>query len=239
MGAPKGNANAIHHGLLTAGALPAGAGYVGVITAKLRDAIERAVIDQKGELSLHDAATAQSALRWERHSLLCQRWLRREFDSMSLDQRLAFSRDAARASAERDKCLRALGLDNDRREGLFDSLYAQVHAVEVDEADTDADEDRDDGRTEDAAQGADQGADQGGQPDDNDGRTLAAQANGGDAQPDAGETGIGPDARDCGAVTLASDTALTVDAISAPDAAQTPASDTTPDVPPTPEEIQR
>ena len=116
MGAPVGNSNAVKHGLqaknlLTTGALPKGAGYVKRITNELRAAIENAVSDAKGEVCLHDSAVAQTAIRWERHALLAQKWLRLETDNLTPDQRLAFSRDIARASTERDKCLRELGLN--------------------------------------------------------------------------------------------------------------------------------
>lgn len=107
----QGNRNATRHGL-TAGQLPKGAAYVRRITDSLRVALERAITDRNGgEVSLYHAALIQSAVRWERHSLLSQRWLRQEAATMNADQRLAYSRETARASAERDKCLKLLGLD--------------------------------------------------------------------------------------------------------------------------------
>ena len=116
MAAPTGNTNAVKHGLratnlLSTGSLPRGAGYIKRITNELRAAIESAVSEAKGEVCLHDSAVAQTAIRWERHALLAQKWLRLETDNLTPDQRLAFSRDIARASAERDKCLRELGLN--------------------------------------------------------------------------------------------------------------------------------
>lgn len=110
-GAPGENRNAIRHGLM-AGRLPKGAGYVRRETDQLRTLIENAVAAANGgEISLNDAACIQTAIRWERHALLAQRWLRLEAETLTPDQRLAFSRDVARASAERDKCLKSLGLD--------------------------------------------------------------------------------------------------------------------------------
>jgi hypothetical protein len=124
-GARKGNTNAQTHGLrslLTTGSLPPGSGYIKRITNHLRAALERTVAEHKGgEVSLADAATVQTAVRWERHAMLCQRWLRIEGQTLTPDQRLAFSRDIARASTERDKCIRALGID--RPPDPFRDLY--------------------------------------------------------------------------------------------------------------------
>lgn len=108
-GAPKANGNAIRHGL-TAGKLPRGAAYIARISGVFRTSLEAAVIDHKTQISLHDAAVIQTAVRWERHSQLAQRWLRKEFDRLTPDQKLHYSREVARASAERDRCLRLLGL---------------------------------------------------------------------------------------------------------------------------------
>ncbi|MGE0760613.1 MAG: hypothetical protein AB7O38_26615 [Pirellulaceae bacterium] len=124
-GAPAGNGNAVRHGL-TAGTLPKGAAYIARSTGQFRTALEGAIVERKGEISLHDAAVIQTAIRWERHALLVQRWLRRELADLSPDQRLAFSRDVARASAERDKCLKILGLDRDARSDIFDALYSET-----------------------------------------------------------------------------------------------------------------
>jgi hypothetical protein len=127
-GAPIGNGNAVRHGLTT-GKLPKGGAYIHRITNQFRAAVEAAVIDAKGEVSLIDAASIVTAVRWERHALLAQRWLRQEAATLTPDQRLSFSRDVARASGERDKCLRALGLDRDKQSTLIDALYA-VDAID-------------------------------------------------------------------------------------------------------------
>jgi hypothetical protein len=109
-GAPYANRNALTHGL-RAGRLPQGCAF---ITRQVNDfarEVRRAVVDAKGGVSITDAASINSATRWERHSCLSLRWLRLHCDSMSHDQRLAYSREIAKASSERDKCVRALGLD--------------------------------------------------------------------------------------------------------------------------------
>lgn len=109
-GAPVGNRNRLRHGL-RAGRLPRGCGSIRKACDRLRRQLEDAVVYERGEVSLADAATIQTALRWERHAMLSQRWLRLEGDSLTPGDRLAFSREIARASAERDKCLRSLNLE--------------------------------------------------------------------------------------------------------------------------------
>ncbi len=111
MPAPIKNRNAVRHGL-RAGQLPKGASYIKRETDVLRRIIEDAVAAlDGGNVSLYHAGVVQSCIRWERHAMLCQRWLRLEAGDLTPDQRLAFSRDIARASTERDKCLRELGLN--------------------------------------------------------------------------------------------------------------------------------
>jgi hypothetical protein len=109
MGAPMGNKNATRHGLV-AGRLPAGCRYIARDISRFRSALEQAVIDAGRDIDIMAAAAIQSATRWETHAQLCRRWLRTEAN-LDPDQRLAFSREIARASSERDKCLDRLGLD--------------------------------------------------------------------------------------------------------------------------------
>ncbi len=109
-GAPKGSANAMRHGL-RAGKLPKDAKYIEWQMNSLRRELEAAVIAVKGEVNLLDAATIQTAVKWERHGALALRWLRVEGDKLKPTERLHFSREIARASTERDKALAALGLD--------------------------------------------------------------------------------------------------------------------------------
>lgn len=109
-GPPANNTNAMRHGLL-AGKLPKGCSYIANRTLALRREVERSVISIKGEVTLLDASSIQSAIRWERHAMLCQRWLTKAIDELTPEQRLSFSREVARASTERDRCLRALNLD--------------------------------------------------------------------------------------------------------------------------------
>ncbi len=108
-GPAKGNSNALRHGL-KCGKLPADAKYVENRLNAFRRTLEAAVIDNKGEVNLQDAASIQTCIRWERHACLAQRWLNKMQDELKPEQRLNFSREIARASAERDKAIAALQL---------------------------------------------------------------------------------------------------------------------------------
>ena len=85
VGAQKGNRNGLRHGL-TAGKLPKGCQYLENQLNGFRRTLEDIVLSVKGEISLPDAASIQTALKWERHG----------------------------ASTERDKALNSIGLDRDR-----------------------------------------------------------------------------------------------------------------------------
>ena len=109
MGGTLDNSNALKHGL-SAGKLPKGASYVMRMTSRLSESLEAEALEVRGRLGVYELACINSAIRWERHALLCQRWLR-EAEDLTPDQKIAFSREIARASSERDKSLKALGLD--------------------------------------------------------------------------------------------------------------------------------
>lgn len=108
-GAPKDNRNNMRHGL-KAGKLPADAQYIEHQMNALRRQLEDAVIATKGEVSLTDAAHVQTAIKWERHGALALRWLRVDGENLKPVERLTFSREIARASAERDKAIAAMDL---------------------------------------------------------------------------------------------------------------------------------
>ena len=113
-GAPKGNKNRILHGLSGSG-FPPGCEHDARIVRQFARSVRKAVVEAKGELSLVDAATVNTAYRWERHARLAAAWLRKEFATLTLDQRLSFSREVARASTERDKALKELAIDSKSR----------------------------------------------------------------------------------------------------------------------------
>ncbi|MDZ4684513.1 MAG: hypothetical protein SH850_05440 [Planctomycetaceae bacterium] len=109
-GPPKGNRNNLRHGL-RAGQLPADAKFIEIRLNSFRRQLEDAVIKVRGEISIPDAASIQTAMRWERHAALAQRWLTKSYNDLKPADRLTFSREIARASAERDKALAMLRLD--------------------------------------------------------------------------------------------------------------------------------
>jgi hypothetical protein len=110
----------MRHGL-RAGQLPKDAKYIEHRMNAFRRELETALIDSKGEINLTDAAFIQTALRWERHATLAQRWLTKNSDKLKPEQLLTFSREIARASAERDKALTALQLDGKLKSPWLDA----------------------------------------------------------------------------------------------------------------------
>lgn len=105
----RGGPNHVTHGLYGSG-LPRGAQRVGRRLNEFRRSLCEAVEARAGEIDLHAAATIDSAAQWQRHALLAARWLRLEHDKLAPADRLAFSREVAKASTERDRCIRLLGL---------------------------------------------------------------------------------------------------------------------------------
>lgn len=63
-----------------------------------------------GQITLTAAAIIESATKWQRHGRLATKWLNEQYETLTPEQRLSFSREAAKASESRDKCIRALGL---------------------------------------------------------------------------------------------------------------------------------
>src|SRR5262245_43036196 len=112
-GAPKGNSNGagnLRHGL-RAGKLPRKLQYVEHRINAFRRHLEDEVTKSKGNVSITDAAAVNSACKWERHGLLAQHWLRHEAEKLSAGERLKFSEAIAKASDQRDRNIRLLGLD--------------------------------------------------------------------------------------------------------------------------------
>ena len=122
-GAPKDNRNGLRHGL-KAGKLPLNCKYIESQINSLRRQLEDALMEARGEVSLTDAATIQTVCKWERHGALALRWLRLEQENLKPVERLTFSREIARASAERDKSIACLDLD--KRETITLSGYLEA-----------------------------------------------------------------------------------------------------------------
>jgi len=109
-GAQADNRNSVRHGL-TAGKLPKGCQHIENTLNSFRRQVEDLVLAAKGSVSMGDAAAIQTALRWERHGALALRWLTKRGDELKPLDQLAFSREIAKASTERDKALASLGLN--------------------------------------------------------------------------------------------------------------------------------
>ena len=112
-GAPLNNQNAGTHFLRSSG-WPLGTERERRAVAAYGKCLREAVMAGGGTLDIVTAGLVQTAQRWERHALLAARWLRREHEQLTPDQRLSFSRETARASAERDKAVAMLGIRSER-----------------------------------------------------------------------------------------------------------------------------
>lgn len=109
-GAKIGNLNALRHGLKS-NRLPPRLAWADRRINVFRKIVEQAVIAAKNEINLVDAATINTLIRYEKHAILCGHWLSKEIDNLSNADRIAFSREVANASAQRDKCLRQLEIN--------------------------------------------------------------------------------------------------------------------------------
>lgn len=123
-GPPLGSANAQRHGM-SGGKLPKGCQYIENRVNALRRQVEAALLSAKGSIGIVDAAAVNSILKWERHGLLAAHWLRKEAEKLSAGDRLRFSEAIAKASDNRDRNIRALGLDRDSADKVLDALYAR------------------------------------------------------------------------------------------------------------------
>lgn len=101
-GAPKGNGNAIRHGLRGVRG-PKGDRYIDSNVFEYRRELEAEVLDRYGKISVQHAEIIQTACEALRHSWRCNRWLKKDFDGMSHDSRRQYSRDALDALELRNK----------------------------------------------------------------------------------------------------------------------------------------
>lgn len=113
--------NAQRYGL-TVGRLPRGLSHVRNAISAFRLKLERLVRAACGEVHLKHAGVIQTICRIEGHIAACQHKLREKADSLSAIEFLAFSREIARASVERDKCIRLLPLEVADTQPLFKSI---------------------------------------------------------------------------------------------------------------------
>ena len=133
-GAPRANVNrATHYLRCQLHELPKGKGlhYITRQCREERRVIEDAVIATGRDIGVYEAATIQTAINWARHGKLCARWLRGQCSDMTPAELLNFSREIARASAERDRCLERLGLDRRDTHDIWSTLDVAPAAEET------------------------------------------------------------------------------------------------------------
>jgi hypothetical protein len=134
-GAPEGNENAIRHGLrglTTSGRVP--------LKVKggrdLRKRLGEMCLELGAEIrqrqgrdpSLFEIAVIQSAKRHEARAQLLERWLDKEWEKLSVQDRLAILREIGNATDSRDKCLKVIGLDLADRRSFGDGAHHIVMA---------------------------------------------------------------------------------------------------------------
>ncbi|HUY32858.1 MAG TPA: hypothetical protein VMV69_08760 [Pirellulales bacterium] len=141
-GAPSNNANRLCHGLrgrpevnairLALGTLPPSLARVERGVFAFRRLLEDATADTHGKIDLMHALAIQTACKHERHSALCLRWLREHEAKMTHEQRIKYSAEIAKASAERDRAIERLGLGERTPQNewaAFDALPAIAFAT--------------------------------------------------------------------------------------------------------------
>lgn len=126
-GPPKNNRNALRHGL-KAGQLPADAKYIEVRLNLIRRNLEDAVLESKGKITIADAGYIQTAIRWERHAALAQRWLTKQYRKLKPLEQLRFSNEVATASAKRDAAIEMLEL-GETQTTIFEAMAARLPAL--------------------------------------------------------------------------------------------------------------
>lgn len=135
-----GNKNAMRHGkyaFLAQGRAPDGCGYVFKLIGQFRRHLETEIATKHGEISTYHGALVQTICRHEGRAQLLTRWLREAKDP-TLADKLAVLREIGNASDNRDKAMRALGLDRsaaaharDRLDAAIDALYAEPDPADL------------------------------------------------------------------------------------------------------------
>jgi hypothetical protein len=107
-------ANNIKHGArsyLATGKLPDGCGSIQKALARLRRELN-AAIEAKRTRSIADDLAVQGVMRFEGVALLWMRWLAEPGNALTIDQRLAITKEIRAATADRDRAVAGLKLGN-------------------------------------------------------------------------------------------------------------------------------
>lgn len=123
-----GNHRRTRHGL-RASSLPPGCSYLKGQLQALRRDVRAELIDRDGATSIYQEALIQSAMRHEQRALLAQRWLRKEFDSIEMSEKVMLLREIGKATDARDKCFKQLGIGSRGTSGSVSALY--VDAIDI------------------------------------------------------------------------------------------------------------
>jgi hypothetical protein len=112
-GAPRGKRNSIRSGThsLAIGRYPKGGTHVARLVHAMRRQVEAEVIKRDGSIGVYQAAVINTAATHEGRALLLTRWLRVEFDRLSVLERANLLERIGTARQKRDECLRLLKLD--------------------------------------------------------------------------------------------------------------------------------
>jgi hypothetical protein len=109
-GAPARNQNRTTHSIFGIG-LPSGTSHIAGRLNALRRELGRLVEARHGDVSLYHAAVIDGAVKWERLAQLAGRWLRKEGEKLSPQEKLSFAEKIAKAAVERNRAIATLGLD--------------------------------------------------------------------------------------------------------------------------------
>ncbi len=127
MPAPQGNLNSVRNGRkvrrLVVGEFPKRFQFLKREGRAYRRAIEDAVVEAHGEVSVMQAHYIDTAAAATVHAAICRWILREKLDGMTTPDVLACSREILKAKETRDRCIRLLQLDGERERAL-DALYS-------------------------------------------------------------------------------------------------------------------
>jgi hypothetical protein len=141
MPAPLNNVNAAKTGTklvrLTVGELPTKLNHVKIEGRRYRRALEAAVTDVHGEISVTDAHAIDTATAATIHAGICRWLLRQKLPTMAAADVLACSRELLKAKETRDRAVRLLRLDVNRRDAI-DALYSDPSPAKPSLASSDA-----------------------------------------------------------------------------------------------------
>lgn len=135
-GAPYGNLNGAKSGnrihRMAFGQLPTTMHRITRYCHKYRKALEAAVDEHYGEVSLMHAHVIDAACTHEQHAGICRHLLRMKLEKMSTADVRECSKQIAAAKDARNKCVRELNLDR-QPESFIDALYTSIEPEEDDE----------------------------------------------------------------------------------------------------------